>query len=101
MTKPFTRYDTAEYLLDEKQIAAYLDTCIAEDCGDGVTIKIALGNIARARNMSQLARQTGLTRQALYKALSPDGNPEFTTIWKVIRAMGIQLHATPLTAKSR
>ncbi len=53
----------------------------------------ALGNIARARGMSQLARKTGLTREGLYKALSPNGNPEFGTVMKVIRALGLELRA--------
>ena len=55
----------------------------------------ALGNIARARGMSQLARKTGLTREGLYKALSPNGNPEFGTVMKVIRALGLELRAAP------
>jgi DNA-binding phage protein len=71
----FSRYDTADYLKDEASIVAYFE----------------LGNIARARNMSQLARDTGLTREGLYKALSPEGNPSFGTVLKVAKAMGLSL----------
>lgn len=94
MSTTFTRYDTAEYLKEEQDIIAYLEACMTDDEGDGKLIRIALGNIARVKNMSKLSRVTGLSRPALYKALSPDGNPEFSTICKVIRALGIDLHAT-------
>ncbi|HEX9244031.1 MAG TPA: addiction module antidote protein [Anaeromyxobacter sp.] len=64
-------------------------------CASDVRVTTALGNIARARGMSQLARKTGLTREGLYKALSPGGNPEFGTVMKVIRALGLELHGAP------
>ncbi|MCM8662433.1 addiction module antidote protein [Accumulibacter sp.] len=70
-----------------------LDACIDEDPGDGSLIRAALGDIARARGISQLARETGLAGEGLYKALSAEGNPEFATIMKVIRALGVRLRA--------
>jgi probable addiction module antidote protein len=95
-TKPktketFSRYDTADYLKDEASIVAYFEAAIEEAADDPTIITVALGNIARARNMSQLARDTGLTREGLYKALSPEGNPSFGTVLKVAKAMGLSL----------
>ncbi|MBI5331846.1 MAG: putative addiction module antidote protein [Betaproteobacteria bacterium] len=92
MAETFTRYDTADYLKTEQDIELYFQACIEDDPGDGSLIRAALGNIARARSMTQLARDTGLAREGLYKALSADGNPEFTTIMKVIKALGLKLH---------
>ena len=89
-TKP---YDAAEYLETEEDMAAYLQAALEE--GDAALVIHALGNIARARGMSQIARQTGLGRESLYKALSPGGNPEFATVLKVVHALGIELHAEP------
>lgn len=89
-TKP---YDAAEYLETEEDMAAYLQAALDE--GDAALIIHALGNIARARGMSQIARKTGLRRESLYKALSPEGNPEFATVLKVVQALGIELHAEP------
>ena len=94
MTMKTTRWDSAEHLKSDEDIQLYLEACIEEAGDDPAFIVHALGVIARAKNMSQLARDTGLTREGLYKALSPDGNPEFATIMKVIRALGIRLHAT-------
>ena len=94
MAKHKTRpYDAAEYLETEEDMAAYLQAALAD--GDAAVVVHALGNIARARGMSQIARETGLRRESLYKALSPDGNPEFATVLKVVKALGIQLHAEP------
>jgi probable addiction module antidote protein len=89
-TKP---YDAAEYLETEEDMAAYLQAALEE--GDAALVIHALGNIARARGMSQIARKTGLRRESLYKALSPEGNPEFATVLKVVQALGIELHAEP------
>ena len=89
------RWDVADYLDTEEDMALYLDACLEDDPGDGSLIRIALGDIARARGMTQLAHDTGLTREGLYKALSTEGNPAFSTIFKVIRALGVKLHATP------
>jgi probable addiction module antidote protein len=90
MAETFTRYDTAEYLKTDADI---LDACLEEAGDDAAFIAHALGVIARARGMSQLARDTGLARENLYKALSMDGNPDFGTILKVIKALGLKLHA--------
>jgi len=74
-------------------MALYLEACFEEDPGDGSLIRVALGDIARARGMAQLAREAGLSREGLDKALSPEGNPEFSTVVKVIHALGLKLHA--------
>ena len=95
MAENFSRWDAADYLDTEEDMALYLDACLEEDPGDGSLIRAALGDIARARGMTQLAHDTGLTREGLYKALSTEGNPAFSTIFKVIRALGVKLHATP------
>lgn len=92
MAEKFSRYDTADYLKTDEDMALYLDACLEEDPGDGSLIRTALGSIARAKGMSQLARDTGISREGLYRALSVDGNPEFSTIMKVIRALGVKLH---------
>jgi probable addiction module antidote protein len=99
-TKPkspetFSRYDTADYLKDEESILAYLEAAMEEASQDPALVAVALGNIARARNMSQLARDTGLTREGLYKALSGEGNPSFATVLKVAQAMGLRLVFQP------
>lgn len=95
MTEKFTRWDAADYLNSEEDIRHYLEACTEEDLGDGSLIRAALGDVARARNMSQLARQVGMSCEGLYKALSGKGNPSFTTILKVARALGLDLHITP------
>jgi len=95
MTEKFSRWDSSDYLNTEEDIALYFESCMEEDPGDGSLIRAALGDIARARGMSQLARDTGLTREGLYKALSADGNPEFSTVMKVIKALGLKMHADP------
>jgi len=86
-----THYDGVALLKTPKDIAAYLEAAMED--GDSRVIAAALGNIARAKGMSELAREAGLGRESLYKALSPDGNPEFSTILKVVRALGLRLHA--------
>jgi len=95
MAEKFSRWDSADYLKSAEDMALYFDACVEEDPGDGSLIRAALGDIARAHGMTQLARETGLAREGLYKALSADGNPEFATIMKVIKALGLKLHATP------
>ena len=91
--KKFSKYDTAEYLKTDQDIANYLDACIEEAGDDAAFIAKALGNIARARGISEIARETGISRKGLYKALSGEGNPEFATVLKVINALGLRLHA--------
>lgn len=90
----FKPYDVAEYLETPEDMAGYLDACLQEDTGDGVLVRKALGNIARAHGMTQIAKDTGLGRESLYKSLSENGNPEFVTILKVIKALGLKLHAS-------
>jgi probable addiction module antidote protein len=89
-------WDPAQHLETEEDMAAYLEAALAE--GDAALVAAALGDIARAKGMTQLARETGLGRESLYKALSPTGNPEFATIMKVVTALGLKLHATPAGA---
>ena len=86
-----TPWDSADHLRTEEERASYLAAALEEAPGDAAFITNALGTVARSRNMSQLARDTGLTREGLYKALSPDGNPSFGTVLKVMHALGVQL----------
>jgi probable addiction module antidote protein len=93
MEKIKTRpWDSAEHLKTEEDIAEYFDACLQEGGEDPAFIAHALGVIARARGMSQVARDAGISREGLYKALSDEGNPSFGTILKVIKALGLQLH---------
>lgn len=89
----FNRWDAADTLKTDEDAVLYFEACLEEDPGDGSLVRAALGDIARARGMSQLARDTGLSREGLYQALSAKGNPEFGTIMRVIRALGLKLHA--------
>ncbi|MFN0074793.1 MAG: addiction module antidote protein [Chloroflexota bacterium] len=92
MTKPRTRpWDAANHLETVEDMAAYLEAALED--GDPTLITAALGDIARARGMATIARETGLGRESLYKALSTEGNPEFATVLKVVRAVGLKLHA--------
>ena len=93
-----TLWDPAEHLKTEDDMAAYLEAALEE--GDPNLIAAALGDIARAKGMTQVAKDAGLGRESLYKALSPAGNPAFGTILKVVAALGLQLHASPAPAKS-
>ncbi len=88
-----TRYDVAEHLRTQEEMAAYLEACLEEANGDAGFIAKALGDIARAKGMSQVARDAGLSRESLYKALSGERVPNFDTILKVIGALGLKLHA--------
>ena len=88
-----TRYDVAEHLRTPEEMAAYLEACMEEADGDAAFIAKALGDIARARGMSQVAKDTGLSRESLYKALSGERTPGFDTILKVLSALKIKLHA--------
>lgn len=88
------KWDVVDHLKDEEAMRLYLESCFEEDPGDGSLIRAALGDLARARGMVQLARDTGLSREGLYKALSPEGNPEFSTVVKVINGLGMKLQAS-------
>ncbi|HON48288.1 MAG: putative addiction module antidote protein [Kiritimatiellae bacterium] len=88
-----TRYDVAEHLRTPEEMAAYLEACMEEANGDATFVAKALGDIARAKGMAQVARDAGLSRESLYKALSGDRSPGFDTILKVVDALGLKLHA--------
>ncbi len=86
-------WDVAEHLETVEDMAAYLEAALED--GDPGLVVAALGDIARAKGMAQIARESGLGRESLYKALSHEGNPEFATVLKVVRALGLRLHAVP------
>ena len=85
------KWDSAEHLKTEEDMQAYLQACIDESNGDAAFIAKALGNIAKAKGMAQLAKDTGLGRESLYKALSGDVNPSFDTVIKVVKALNLRL----------
>ena len=98
----FSRYDAADYLKNDADVIAYLEAAMEDS--DAAVIATALGNIARARGMMQLARETGITREGLYKALSADGNPSLGTVLKVMKALGVRLtpqRVEPMRRKRR
>lgn len=88
-----SRYDVAEHLRNPQEMAAYLEACLEEAKGDAAFIAKALGDIARAKGMSKVARDAGLSRESLYKALSGERSPGFDTILRVMGALGLELHA--------
>lgn len=88
-------YDVAEQLRTPREVAAYLDAWLVEAPNDAAGIARALGDVARARGMTQIARDAGLSRESLYKALGEEGNPSFATILKVIQALGVRLQVRP------
>ena len=90
-----TQYDVSEHLRTPEEMAAYLDAWLEEAPDDVAGIARALGDIARAKGMTQVAKDAGLSRESLYRALSADGNPSFSTILKVAKALGVRLHAQP------
>ena len=94
MSEGFTKWDVTEHLRNREDARLYLEACAEEDPGDGSLIRAALNDIARAGNMSQLAKDAGMSREGLYKALSEDGNPSFATVIRVARALGLQVRIT-------
>lgn len=88
-------FDVASHLRTTEEMAAYLEAAIEESDGDPAFIAMALGDIARARGMAELARETGLGRESLYKALSAEGNPQLSTVLKVTKALGLQFSIKP------
>ena len=88
-----TTWDATDHLATEADIAAYLNAAFED--GDTSVIAAALGDVARAKGMTQLAKETGITRDGLYKALSPTGNPSFDTVQKILRAFGLKLDVAP------
>ncbi|GGG56804.1 transcriptional regulator [Pseudohongiella nitratireducens] len=95
MTTKLHDYDVAKHLRTPEEMAAYLEAAIEESDGDAVFIAMALGDIARAKGMAELSRETGLGRESLYKALSAEGNPQLGTVLKVAKALGLQFHVKP------
>jgi probable addiction module antidote protein len=95
-----SKYDVAEHLRTPEEMAAYLEACLEEANGDATFIAKALGDIARAKGMTQVARDAGLSRESLYKALSGERTPGFDTILKVVGALGLKLHAEAAQANS-
>ena len=93
-TVKLRKWDSAEHLKTEEDIALYFEACLDEAGDDAAFIAKSLGTIARARGMTQLAKDTGLGRESLYKALSGEGNPSFATILRVTRALGLRFHAS-------
>ncbi|TAD78747.1 MAG: putative addiction module antidote protein [Oscillatoriales cyanobacterium] len=87
-------WDAADHLETKEDIAAYLEAALEE--GDPSLVVAALGDIARSKGMAQIARETGLGRESLYKALSLEGNPEFATVLKVLQVLGLRLHVVPI-----
>lgn len=85
-----TKWDAVEHLKTDGDVAAYLEAALED--GDAALISAAIGDIARAKGMTKIAKKTGLGRESLYKALSIDGNPEFATVLKVIHSLGLKLH---------
>jgi len=91
-----TAYDVADYLTSPQRIAAYLELALEE--GEPTAISTALGNVARAKGMTRLAKETGLTREALYRALAPEGNPTLSTFTAVLDALGLKMRIDPKAA---
>lgn len=89
---PLTSFDVTEYLRTPKDISAYLEASIEEAGDDPAFIAKGLGDIARAKGMSQIAKDAGLSRESLYKALSGERSPDFGTILKVVKALGLEVH---------
>ena len=91
MTETFTKWDAPEQVRSREDARLYVQACAEEDPGDGSLIRAALNDVARAGNMSRLARDIGMSREGLYKALSENGNPTFATVMRIMRALGMQL----------
>lgn len=96
MAVKLTPFDPSRNLETEEDIAYYLSAVLEDD--DPALLNVALGDIARARGMTDIARRAGVSRESLYRSLSEDGNPSAATLLKIISALGVQLHARPATA---
>lgn len=92
--KKIAAFDAAEYLDNEEVIAEYLNAALEDDNPN--VFLVAVSDVAKARGMSQLAKETGLGRESLYKALAPGAKPRYDTLLKLVRALGVQLHASPV-----
>ncbi|NBC48308.1 MAG: putative addiction module antidote protein [Gammaproteobacteria bacterium] len=98
MTEQLSRWDAADYLNTDEDIQLYLEACVEDDPGDGSLIRLALGDVARARNLSELARDVGVSREGLRKALSVEGNPSFALMVKTTHALGLNMQLTSAPA---
>ena len=96
MKTSFSKFDVAEHLRTPEEMALYLDACIEESDGDAAFIAKALGDIARAQGMAQVAKNAGISRESLYKSLSGERVPDFSTILKVTKALGLKLHSAAI-----
>ena len=94
MSEAFKKWDAAVHMRTPEDIRLYLEACAEEDPGDGSLLRAALQDIARAGNMSRLAREAGMSRKGLYKALSEDGNPTLATVMRITRALGMKVRIT-------
>ena len=101
MPEEYRKFDAADYIKDDEDVRGLLSAAMDEDPGDGVVIRAVLKHIAGTRNMSALARDTGLNRGNLYEALSEDGNPTLATLLKVTNALGLKLRLVPLEDGAR
>jgi probable addiction module antidote protein len=101
MALKLTKWDVVGHLKTDEEMALYLEAAMEQVGDDTAFIARVLGDIARAKGMTQLARDTGIGRESLYKALSGQGNPSFATILKVIHALGVRLHAAPAVVEKR
>lgn len=90
-----TRWDVQDALRSPEDCAAFIEAAIEEAVDDPAFIAMVLGEVVRARGMAQTARDVGMSREGLYKALSPSGNPSFATVLKLLAALGLRLHVTP------
>ena len=94
MSEAFTKWDAADHLHTPEDVRLYLEACAEEDPGDGSLLRAALHDIARAKNMTRLAREISMSREGLYKALSKNGNPTFATVMRITRALGMKVRIT-------
>lgn len=92
MKTKLKNFDVVDFLNTDEEMQEYLNAALEE--GDPKFLFIALGDIARAKNISQLSRETGISREGIYKALSGEGNPSFNTIFKIIQALGLQIQVS-------
>ena len=96
MNEKLSEFDAAEYINTEERARLYLEACAEEDPGDGSVIRNGLNVVARAQNMSALAREAGLDRAGLIRTLSDNGNPSFATVIKITRALGLRVRLEPV-----
>ena len=94
MSEAFTKWDATDYLHAPEDVRLYLAACAEKDPGDDSLLRAALHDFARAKNMSRLAREIGMSREGLYKALSKNGNPTFATVMRITRALGMKVRIT-------